>query len=387
MSARSVWIRPTTILDGRQLRPAAVMLENGRVQQISEHPPHGVTPLDIDGILTRGFVDLQVNGGGGVLFNQNCDTDSLKTIIAAHRAAGTTDMLVTVITDSADVLQNAVDAVLDNQGMAGLLGIHIEGPHISVGRRGTHAPRFIRSMDESTVDQVARLRDANIPVMITLAPEVVPVSWIIRLKSLGAVVSVGHSDATNAQVNEAIDAGANCFTHLFNAMSQMTGRQPGVVGAAINSSAYAGIICDGIHVADDMVGLAVRARPIPDRTFFVSDAMPTVGGDLSFDLYGERIELQAGRLVNADGGLAGAHVTMLESVRRAVNNVGIDLETALKMATCIPAAAMGRSDLAHLEGNDATDLLVLDQDLASFRFLSEVIADQQGRQAIPAQAQ
>ena len=187
---------------------------------------------------------------------------------------------------------------------------------------------------------------------------------ISELAATGAIVSLGHTDATAQQTRAALAAGASCFTHLFNAMSPMVHRMPGVVGAAINSTAFAGIICDGIHVADEMVGLAIRARPVADTTFLVSDAMPTVGGPDHFHLYGQEVHLVDGRLLNAQGSLAGAHVTMAESVARLVNSAGVDKAAALRMAFTVPARVIGRPDLARVAGRDAEDLLVLDATLA-----------------------
>ena len=183
-------------------------------------------------------------------------------------------------------------------------------------------------MDDATLAHVQRLRHAGIAVMITLAPEAVQPGQIAALAAMGAVVSLGHTDATAGATRAALAAGATCFTHLFNAMSPMLNRSPGVTGAGINSDAYAGIICDGHHVADEMVGLAIRARPIAERMFLVSDAMSTVGGSDRFLLYGEEVRLIGGRLVNAEGSLAGAHVTMAESVARLINVVGIAADVA-----------------------------------------------------------
>ena len=184
-------------------------------------------------------------------------------------------------------------------------------------------------------------------------------SQIATLAAMGAVVSLGHSDATAESVQAALAEGAVCFTHLFNAMSPMLNRTPGVTGACINSTAYAGIICDGIHVDDAMVGLAIRARPVPDRMFLVSDAMPTVGGTGHFRLYGDEIRLENGRLVNAEGSLAGAHVTMAESLARLITVVGIAPETALRMAISNPARLIGADDFAQINGRNLADLLLL----------------------------
>ncbi|MES2550903.1 MAG: N-acetylglucosamine-6-phosphate deacetylase, partial [Pseudomonadota bacterium] len=196
----------------------------------------------------------------------------------------------------------------------------------------------------------------------TLAPESATPQDVARITGTGAVVSIGHSDATADATRALLDAGATCFTHLFNAMSPMLNRAPGVTGACINSTAYAGIICDGIHVADEMVGLAIRARPVPGRMFLVSDAMSTVGGSDHLRLYGQDVWLKDGRLVNAEGSLAGAHVTMAEALRRLITVVGVPPETALDMASAAPARLLNRPDLATPQGRDLADLLLLDAD-------------------------
>ncbi len=207
-----------------------------------------------------------------------------------------------------------------------------------------------------------RLRSAGLAVMITVAPEAVHPGQIAALAETGAIVSLGHSDADAETTRAALAAGATCFTHLFNAMSPMLNRAPGVTGACINSTAFAGIICDGIHVADAMVGLALRARPRPDTTFLVSDAMPTVGGSDHFNLYGDVIRLEAGRLVNSEGSLAGAHVTMAQSVARLISHIGVAPDAALRMAVTIPARVIGADHLASPVGRRVEDVLVLDRD-------------------------
>jgi N-acetylglucosamine-6-phosphate deacetylase len=215
-------------------------------------------------------------------------------------------------------------------------------------------------LSDRTIAKVHRLRAAGVPTMITLAPEAATAARIAALAATGAVVSLGHTDATAAQTRAALAAGATCFTHLFNAMSPIQSREPGVTGAAINSTAFAGIICDGLHVADEMIALALRARPVPDRMFLVSDAMPTVGGSDHFRLYDAEIRLVNGKLVNAEGNLAGAHLTMADALHRLITTVGIPPETALKMATTIPARLIGAE--IGLLNRLASDLLILDSD-------------------------
>lgn len=357
------WICPDLLFDGTRLSAdMGVLIENSRAVEmrasadIAPHAPRS----NVRGLVCPGFLDLQVNGGGGVLLNTSPTLDGMMAIAAAHYRFGTVGIMPTVITDRPEILAQAASAALAAKGQRGILGLHIEGPHIAVARRGTHAEDWVRPMDASTIAIVKSLRAAGIGVMITLAPEAATSAQIAEIAASGAVVSLGHSDTTAEKTRAALVAGASCFTHLFNAMSPMLGRAPGVVGAAINSGAYSSIICDGIHVADDMVGLAIRARPLADRVFLVSDAMPTVGGSDRFDLYGKEIRLVGGRLVNAEGSLAGAHTTMAQSVGRLVNLVGVDAAQALRMAITVPAWVIGRPDLAQITGRDAADLLVLD---------------------------
>jgi N-acetylglucosamine-6-phosphate deacetylase len=360
-----LWLLPDAIFDGTRLRPGAALgIAQGRSQRIADAAPAGAPTRRVPGILTPGFLDLQVNGGGDALLNNDQSPEALHRMAAAHRRFGTVGILPTVITDAPEVLARAVEATLAAHGEPqpdrSLLGLHIEGPHLSIPRRGTHAAEWVRPFDATTLAHVQRLRAAGIFVKITLAPESASPQDVARLAGLGAVVSIGHSDATADEVRTLLDAGATCFTHLFNAMSPMLNRAPGVTGACINSTAYAGIICDGIHVADEMVGLAIRARPVPGRMFLVSDAMSTVGGSDHLRLYGQDVWLKDGRLVNAEGSLAGAHVTMAEGLRRLIAVVGTSPETALDMAVSAPARLLDRPDLATPEQRDTADLLLLD---------------------------
>lgn len=353
------WIAPDRVFDGERLREGvALRLEGGRVA--------GIAPLSaapgaerVEGTVSPGFVDLQVNGGGGVLLNDAPTPEGMEAIAAAHRALGTVAILPTLITDAPEALERAAEAAVAARGRPGLLGLHAEGPHIAPARRGTHDPRFIRPLDEATLGAVRRMRAAGCAVMVTLAPEAAPSGGIAALAATGAVVSLGHSDCTFAAAQAAIAEGAGAFTHLFNAMSPLGHREPGLVGAALASGLPAGIIADGVHVAEPVLGIAWRARPAPDLTFLVSDAMPTVGGPDRFVLYGREIRVEEGRLVNAEGNLAGAHTTMAEGVARLVA-LGVAPEAVLRAAITVPARLIGRGDLARLEGRAVADLLRLD---------------------------
>ena len=355
------WIAPNSLFDGQDIvYGQAVRIVDGRITEIAKTP---VSAVRIKGCLTPGFVDLQVNGGGGVMLNTTPTRGGMADIAAAHRIFGTVAIMPTVITDHWAVLDQAVEAAIAAKGDDGIIGLHIEGPHISVARRGTHNAIHVRPMADRTLNVVEALRRHDIAVMITIAPEAITHDQIAALVRMGAVVSIGHTDATCEDTEAAISAGASCATHLFNAMSPMVGREPGVVGAVINSHVWSGIICDGFHVDDRMIKLALRARPEDDLMFLVSDAMATVGGPALFDLYGQNIHLENGRLINAEGHLAGAHVTQAEGVARLVHEIDVSLAQALRMAITVPALVMGQANLAQLIGRLVRDVLVLSDDL------------------------
>lgn len=365
-----LWLAPDRVFDGARLHDGlALRIAGGVVAEIAPPPPGARA---VPGTVTPGYVDLQVNGGGGVLLNTTPSADGMSAIAAAHRRFGTVALLPTLITDAPEVMEQAVDAALQAKGREGIAGIHLEGPHIALARRGTHAPRFIRPLDDHTLACIRRLRRGGVRVLLTLAPEAVASGQIAALREMGVVVSLGHTDATFAAARAALAEGANCFTHLFNAMSPLSHRAPGVVGAALDSMAPAGIICDGVHVADEVVALALRARRAPDLMFLVSDAMPTVGGPDHFRLYDMELRVQDGRLVNPEGSLAGAHITMGESVARLVTRVGVTPEQALRMAVTVPADVIGAPDLARLTGRRLADVLTLGADWA----VTGTLADQ-----------
>jgi N-acetylglucosamine-6-phosphate deacetylase len=360
----SWWLAPRRLFDGSAFREGvALRIDSGKIAAVG--PVTGDAPVVESALIAApGYVDLQVNGGGGALFNNAPTRETLATIGAAHRARGTTSWLATFITDAPDRLDLAIDAVIANAGANGVAGLHIEGPHLAPERRGTHAAAFIRPFDDRTLASVRRLRAANIPTMLTLAPERVEAGTIRKLTDLGVVVSAGHTAANAAQIRAALDEGLRCFTHLHNAMTPMNSREPGVVGAALDSDAYCGIIADLHHVSATTLRVTLRARPKPGLMFLVSDAMSTVGGPDFFELYGQRIEVRGGRLVNAEGSLAGAHLDIATALRNVVAKLGEPAETALAMATSIPAAAMrldGRIG-AFVPGAKA-DIVLLDDAL------------------------
>ena len=345
-TARDWWLQPARLFEaGKLVAGRAVHIVDGQIGQVLDVSalPQDAVVWKVDATAAPGFFDIQVNGGGGALFNASPTPEGLQTIAAAHRQGGTAWWLPTLVTDAPAVMEAASHAILETHGKFGICGVHFEGPHIAQAKRGVHSARWVRPFDEVTARVVAALRDRAIPVMVTVAPEAMAAGQIAGLVETGAVVALGHTNATARQVRAALEEGASTFTHLFNAMSPMQGREPGAVGTAINSSAYCSVIADGHHVADEMLSLACRARPRANRMIVVTDAMPTIGGPPEFDLYGTTIKLVGDRLTTDDGRLAGAHITMIASVKRLVEDVGIGLAEALTMATSAPAKLMGLS--------------------------------------------
>lgn len=367
-----MWLSPEWLFfQGVLTNSCALKIEGGVVVEIAAKASLAGADniLPLSGVLSNGLIDLQVNGGGGMLFNTNPTRAGIEAIIKAHRAFGTAWILPTVISDTEAILERAIDAVVTSWGLTGLAGIHIEGPHISLTKRGTHAPEVLRPLGEHTLGLIHRLREHGIPTMITVAPEVVTCEQIAQLTKAGAVVSLGHSDASYEQTCAALKAGARCFTHLFNAMSQLNSRAPGMVGAALTSSAFAGFICDGHHVSDASLKVALSAGKGKERMFLVSDAMPTVGGPETFTLYGKEIRLQGSKLVNREGNLAGAHVVMAQSVARAIKVLGLSVEEALRMGITVPEDVIGSVGKAQLVGSRVDELLQWSDDLAQCQWL------------------
>ena len=322
-------------------------------------PLDGATPDATPFLMMPACTDLQVNGGGGAMVNSDPAPDTLRRIAAAHRGLGTGWLLPTVITDWPEVIEAAAEAAITVRDEPGQLGLHIEGPHLAPARRGTHDAARIRPLDTRTVALVERLRAAGVRVMLTLAPELADPALLSRLVASGAVISAGHSAATADETRAALAAGVGCFTHLMNAMPQMTSRAPGIVAAAILSDARCGLIADGIHVSWDMIRLALAARPRPDLCFAVSDAMATVGGPDQFELYGQTIRVRDGALVNAEGALAGAHVDMVTSLSNLHRHAGVPLDRAIAMTTDVPRAVMGLAPQS-LDGMPPEDAITLD---------------------------
>jgi N-acetylglucosamine-6-phosphate deacetylase len=327
---------------------AAVIAVGDTVETIASAAaiPAGARKIELDGgMLVPGFVDLQVNGGGGLMLNDRQDVETIRTICAAHAPFGTTALLPTLITDTREITDAAVEAGAEaaRQHVPGFLGLHLEGPHLSVARKGAHDPALIRGM--SDVDEASLVAaHRKVPhLLTTVAPESVATERVTRLAAAGIVVSLGHSDTTYGSAAAAAKAGASMVTHLFNAMSQIGNREPGLAGAAIDTGTlYAGLIADGIHVDPATIRIALRAKNGPAKIFLVTDAMATIGTDMtSFTLNGRLIRRENGSLRLEDGTLAGADLDMISAVRFMHEKIGVALDEALRMASLYPAQVMG----------------------------------------------
>jgi len=320
----------------------AVVIEGDEIAALIPAAEAPAASERVAGLLAPAFLDLQVNGGGGHLVSGATTAADLATVCAAHRALGTAGVLPTLITDTPEATAQVIAAGIAAIGMPGFLGLHLEGPHLDPRRKGAHDPGLIRPM---TAEDLARLCDAarRLPaLMVTLAPESATPAQIAQLRAAGAVVSLGHSDCTLAQARAAMAAGATCATHLFNAMSQLGNREPGLAGAVLSGDGAAGLIADMIHVHPDTLRVALAARR--DGLFLVTDCMSFAGTDLTeMMLNGRRVLRRDGRLTLEDGTLAGADLTLTQAIGHLVHQVGIAPERALAMASRIPSEVIGQT--------------------------------------------
>lgn len=351
---------PQGVLEG-----ATFQLAGERIVAVA--PMAGRDAFDLEGgWLMPGFIDTQVNGGGGVLFNDAISVEGIAAIGAAHAPFGTTAFLPTLISDDLDRVAAALDAAdaAIAAGVPGVLGVHIEGPFLNVLRKGIHDPAKLCRLDAAAMALLTRPRRGI--VMVTLAPEMCELADIARLAAAGVIVSAGHSDADHPTIAAALAAGVRGFTHLFNAMSPLVHRAPGVVGAALDDpDSWCGIIVDGVHVDPVALRIALRAKD-PAKFMLVTDAMPNIGTtDDGFMLQGKRIRVVGGRLIDADGILAGADLDMAAAVRNAVRLVGVAPETAALMAASAPAAFLRvDGDRGTLAAGRRADWVWLDADFA-----------------------
>jgi len=364
-------LRNARILAGDDFRDdLAVVIESGRITALVSDaaPMLGQADEQVDlggGWLLPGFIDAQVNGGGGVLFNNSPDVATLRTLAQAHRRFGTTGLLPTLISDDVQVMRAAIAATRQaiSEGVPGVLGIHLEGPYIAPARKGTHDPNKFRVPDAAEIALAASLD--NGVTLLTLAPEWVPLESIRALVERGVVVAAGHTAASYEEARAGLEAGIRGFTHLYNAMSPLTGREPGAVGAALEDrDSWVGIIADGVHVHPASLRVALACKP-RGKVMLVTDAMPPVGAeDPSYELYGEVITAVDGVVRNAAGSLAGSALDMATAVRNSVQLLGVSLAEAARMASTYPAQFLNLDDrYGHIAEGHHADLVLLDDAL------------------------
>jgi len=365
----------TAFINGRILTKhglqsgCAVLVEGERIAGLalpSDPRVRAAERHDLEGgYLLPGFIDCQVNGGGGVLFNESPSVEGIRAIAEAHRRFGTTGFLPTLISDDVDVMRAAINAVDEaiESGVPGVLGIHIEGPYLAPARKGVHDAGKFRVPGAEELELVTSLRNGI--TVLTLAPEQVPPETLQDLLRKDIIVAAGHTAADYATMRAALDAGVRGFTHLFNAMSPFTSREPGVTGAALeDADSWCGLIVDGHHVhpASLRVAIAAKAR---GKMFLVTDAMPPVGAeDPTFCLHGETIEVRDGICRTADGVLAGSALDMASALRNCVHMLGLQIGEAARMASTYPADFLGLSaERGHISAGGRADFVVLDEEL------------------------
>ncbi|CDM59713.1 MULTISPECIES: N-acetylglucosamine-6-phosphate deacetylase [Rhizobium] len=357
------------IFDGQRFHDdKALIVSDGRVEAIataSELPDGEHTRFE-GGVLSAGFIDAQVNGGGGRMLNDEPSAASMYMIADGHRPYGTTALLPTLITDTADATEAAIEAakeaVKTNRGVSGL---HLEGPHLAPARKGAHLAELMRPVEGKDVTAFIAAKEAIGTLLVTMAAEQVTSKQVRELSEAGVTISIGHSDCSSEVAEARFDAGARGVTHLFNAMSQLGHRAPGLVGAAIDHpSVWCGIIADGHHVDPKALRTALRAKRGEGRLFFVTDAMSLVGSEQdSFTLNGRTVRRERGgfcsKLVLSDGTLAGSDVDMASTIRYGVTYLELPLAEALRMATLYPARFLRLEDHGHLSPGARADLVHL----------------------------
>jgi N-acetylglucosamine-6-phosphate deacetylase len=356
-----------TVFDGTRLRDGqAVVIEAGRIAGVmpAAKLPAAIARQDIDGLLAPGFIDVQVNGGGGVLFNETRSVAGIAAIGAAHRRFGTTGFLPTFITDTPESMAEAIkaaDAALQAR-TPGVLGIHLEGPFLNPERKGIHRADLMRRIGDRDIAMIDL--PAGGRVLVTLAPEQTEPASIARLTQAGVIVAAGHTKANLETIRAAQAAGLTGITHLFNAMPPMMGREPGPVGAALEDHRlWCGLIVDLHHVSAVSLRVALAARGT-ERMILVTDAMPSVGSaEDHFELLGQKIKRIGGALVNDAGTLAGSDLDMASAVRNTVRQLGVAVEDALRMAALNPAAFLRLdNELGRIAAGYRADLVLLDGD-------------------------
>ena len=346
----------------------AVLVDDGVISALVDATDARVRDADVRDLggdyLFPGLIDCQVNGGGDVLFNDAPTIETIRRIGEAHRAFGTTGFLPTLISDDVDVMRAAIAAVdaAIAEGVPGVLGIHLEGPYLSPSRKGVHDAAKFRVPDAREIDLVSSLRNGK--TVLTVAPERVPVETIRELTRRGVIVCAGHTAASYDETRAALDAGLRGFTHLFNAMSPLTSREPGVVGAALeDASSWCGLVVDGFHVHPAALRIALAAKP-RGELFLVTDAMPPVGGTSNtFTLGGITAVCRDGRCETPDGVIAGSALDMMTAVRNTIALLGVDVAEAVRMASTYPADFLGLGSHGRIAPHKRAAFVIADNAL------------------------
>ena len=364
-----------TVFTGKSVHEnSAIVIENGLIADLilGDRPPRArAIEIDLQGRrLAPGFIDIQVNGGGGVLFNDAPTVDVLRVIGKAHSRFGTTGFLPTLTSDDNDVMRAAIDAVrrARRERVPGVLGLHLEGPYLNPRRCGAHDAGKFRKIDQEGIEILTSLVGGAV-TLVTLAPEMTSREVIELLCSAGVIVFAGHSEADYEQCRRAVASGLSGFTHLFNAMPPMRSRAPGMVGAALDlDDPVFSIIADGHHVHPASLRVALGANK-RGKAVLVTDAMPTVGSTLTeFKLGGDKVTLKDGVLRNRRGSLAGSHLNMLDAVRNIMELTSLDWPEALRMASSYPARAIGVADRrGYILPGYRADLLELEENMTLYR--------------------
>lgn len=357
------------ILENGNFADRALLIESDRILAVTVNDDPRVRRVEVHDLqgamILPGFIDIQVNGGGGVQFNEQPSVEGICAIGAAHRRFGTTGFLPTLLSDDLSVVAKAIAAVGSAMaiGVPGLLGIHIEGPFLNKVHKGAHDAAVFRAIDEQAVDLLSSLKTGT--TLVTLAPEMTTAQTLRELVSRGVVVAAGHTDATFAEATQGLRSGLTGFTHLFNAMSPLKARAPGAVGAALyDRDSYCSLIVDGHHVDPIVLQIALRAKNL-DRIMLVTDAMSCAGTDQrSFSLQGRTILVNGGCCMDERGTLAGTALTMIQAVKNAVSLLALDLSQAVRMASEYPATFLR---LNHMLGRVApgyrANLVIADDNL------------------------
>ncbi|CAH6783959.1 N-acetylglucosamine-6-phosphate deacetylase [Vibrio chagasii] len=344
----------------------AVVIENELIKKVCpiSELPEGIEVRDLDGAnLSPGFIDLQLNGCGGVMLNDEITAETMQIMHKANLKSGCTSFLPTLITSSDEDMRAVITAAREyhNQYQNQSLGLHLEGPYLNVAKKGIHSVDHIRKSDNEMIELICE--NSDLVAKVTLAPELNDPEHIERLHKAGVVVSIGHTNATYAEARQGFESGITFATHLFNAMTPMVGREPGVVGAIYDTpEVYAGIIADGFHV--DYANIRIAHKIKGEKLVLVTDATAPAGADMEYFIFvGKKVYYRDGKCVDENGTLGGSALTMIEAVQNTVEHAGIALDEALRMATLYPATAIGvESKLGRIKKGMVANLAVFDRD-------------------------